>query len=46
MFKLWGFLRVVSVFIIFNELVDFIKAGGTDDDILFSGIDEESVRAD
>ena len=31
--------------VIFNEFIDFIEAGGTDDDVLSSGISEESFRA-
>ena len=34
------------MFVIFNEFVDFIKAGGADDDVLLSDIKEESARAD
>jgi len=39
-------LRIVGLLKVFNEFVDFIKAGGADDDVLPSGVGEESLRAD
>ena len=34
------------MFVIADEFVDFIKAGGTDDDVLLLSIKEEPLRAD
>jgi len=35
-----------SLLIIFNEFVDLIKAGGTDNDVLLLGIKEETFCTD
>jgi len=32
--------------VIIDEFIDFIKAGGTDDDVLPLSIEEEPLRAD
>ena len=46
LFNLQGFLGVISLFMVLDQLVNLIEAGGTNDDIFLFGIVEESLCTD